>query len=262
MRPIANQKGFGLVQIVVALGIVSVMTMGMIAMLDNMNQAQAIARAKMSALMLAQDVRAQLQVPSLCDSSITVPRLSSSLNAVNVRVVMGSTAVAPGAKLPDYSDLTVNLMRLENLRLEGPTPSGGSMYSGDLMIGATALSGVALKPNKAIRLLLATTAGGVFQNCSSADVSAQCASLGGSYDPTRNPVCNLSGRIPASAGRMCATSISQQHTPIGPKSGSATCCKDNETGTCALTHTTSQPACHEQNCTIVTSHYVCNCVPR
>lgn len=193
MRMLSRQSGFGLMEIIIAAGLMGIVAVGLASLISNMGKAQSQAQAKFSFTTLARDIQTQVQNLTACSNSLVVLKNLDPSSPATVSVKLGATTVKEGATLNNYSRLTVTQLQLRNIHLEGPAASGGNLFSADLFLGARTNAKFEMKPVSVSRLMLVANKSGKFLQCGDGggDEAAMCKSLGGIYNAGATPPCQL-----------------------------------------------------------------------
>jgi len=251
-----SQSGSGIIEAIITVGLLAILAITVAGSLENQSKNQAQVQAKLSYLAILQDILRRVEVPSVCDSSLTVNGALTPNGQVPARLRLGDVVVREGAALVDYGNLVVNHFKLENINLEAVLPNT-KVYSADLVVGTRSPAGFSFKPAKAARLLLTTNTADAYLKCTGQDAASTCSNMGGSYDPTRTPQCKLGANT-----RLCYDNHTTSTGGINPNTNWTPngCCNPNEKQQkCVRTGASSNSSGLPGNVTRHSVSYICQC---
>lgn len=184
---IKNQNGFSLVNLVVGLGIASIVMGGFAAAIQMMNRAKQTSDVKTEASLFVDSIQQTLKRPNSCQTNLAgnIMKIDGSENPVTLGWTSTGTEIAKGVKVMKMS------MKTSGNPIAAPGAAGTYSMNATLELQVADASVDPPLPlrSRFIPLLLTVTGvgannQGVISKCGSIDSSAEvCAQLDGVWDP-------------------------------------------------------------------------------
>lgn len=213
-----NNRGLGIIEVMVAASIMLVVVLGSLAAIVNNNKAASVVGARSASTALGDAIRTQLSMKATCRASFTVAP-SSWTNPSEVKISLGDVVVGAGEPaLENYDKVLVESLSLGNLISIGTNPTTGLNYrSADVRLKTsskklsdrTVASGAddrfGMSTKTIAKIIMETDASGNFLNCYTSDPDTDamnmsksiCEMMGGDYiynESTKVGRCQNTGR--------------------------------------------------------------------
>jgi prepilin-type N-terminal cleavage/methylation domain-containing protein len=148
-RRTLSQTGFGLIEVLMAVAIMSILGLGIASMMSNQAQMNAVLASQNSNMALGAAIRSQLARRDSCIKSLSQPKFpDGGPVAVRLGPNDANQVVQTGASLPAWKT-NVRALDLENVKQFGTTTSGNPVYLGDIMLESLSSD---LKPGMRVQM--------------------------------------------------------------------------------------------------------------
>lgn len=140
--PPFNEKGFGLTESAVAMGLLGIVVLGVMGIAQFMTQFSGNIDAKLGQLRLQSDLREVMMHQGSCMAALTSKQFRTNeptAMVLNIHNREMSTS-ASGRDQPDYG-IRIQMLQLGNPRLITNLASGDQIYSAMMQLGAESLKG-------------------------------------------------------------------------------------------------------------------------
>ena len=129
---IKDARGFGLIQVLMVSGLLTVVAMGAAAVINNTLNTNRLTASQSENAVLTDALRTQVSRRASCLASFATPPVSFGQD-VEVAINLGTTRVQAGADLPEYR-LSVKSLALRGIQYFGSTNGGNQVYFATLTL--------------------------------------------------------------------------------------------------------------------------------
>jgi type II secretory pathway pseudopilin PulG len=188
-----NRKGFGLIEVMIAAGLMGMIALSIATLIVNLNRSMRAQNQAFEFSQFVQSADALTRMPFTCTPALGGQFFASSPAGTQTPItyVDPSGPLAAGSTVGNLSFTMISLFAI------APIPFTINQYLADLSFAANR-SGDIIGPrgmHRSLRIQITTTAGGIITSCSSySDLTLAkiCASVQGTFDP----VTQLCSAIP------------------------------------------------------------------
>lgn len=199
-----TQRGFGLIEFMIGIGVSGLVIAAVMTSLSHMNREVSMANAKLASMTLNEGIRTMLSSKVNCSaafSSTNIPnsqRTASGVVEFPHGVNLGGIGnLVPNQALVNYP-IMVKSVRLTNFSSLGVLPGGGPLYAADFVVDTSAIveESRTFRSSVAAKVSLHLNSGGDVQDCSA--INIDLASVGrcpagswlAGFDNLGNKICD------------------------------------------------------------------------
>ena len=209
MRILSKNYGFSLIQVMIAVGLISVVSLGVAELMGSSSRASKSMNTRMERVLFYNELSNVLSTEKNCTEAIKNSPFNltavNSVNGMNFTLNLpGLGAISTGADVQN-TNLNVESLTMHNAVNQGTGPAGETVYTVDLKAKVNAKSdlvgGGALKPGILPSISVAVNSSNQIVSCSSSiGVAYLCQQMNGTYDfrtnkcsvkPTAKDVCDI-----------------------------------------------------------------------
>lgn len=227
-----NSRGTSLLQVLVALGVMSIIAVGFATMMSQMSAQQNIMQAKQDLFLLTEQIRTTFANRSICEQSLPSnfkfdPTVAAKdTDGLPFEFRIDGDVVKSGQTLQNYN-LTANRLEIVKAVSAGSDTANNTIYKADLVGQFSPKNKTAGLRDFAQRTIASayftiSPSGDVVSCANEGPVDNTCVALGGKYDP-QSKKCDFLGDSAAQLCEAMKGTFDGKNCSLGAPAGFASC---------------------------------------